>query len=237
MACGNTVTHEKEITVSNVQITGFISDYVKVIDDTYTFVRDDRAAMITVKVEKINEVPPFSKLGGWVSSKLNVLDINGNVLKPRYDFELMDSDKVAELLNSNVGAVKNLTFKSDFFNVDTDVCAKIFTDAATFEWVDDIFAAQSNELPTNKQKSVSKTDSNNEWDAVLDSYESCIDKYIALYKKAQAGDMSAMSEYVSFMEKATELSEKLGNAKNDMSSAQMSRFVKLQAKLTDGLMQ
>ncbi len=46
--------------------------------------------------------------------------------------------------------------------------------------------------------------------------------------------MSAMSEYATFMEKAAELNEKLSNAKSDMSSAQMSRFVKLQAKLTAG---
>ena len=93
-----------------------------------------------------------------------------------------------------------------------------------------------NEDNANDDSYSSSTSSEN-WDAVLDSYESYIDQYIALYKKAQAGDMSAMSEYATFMEKAAELSEKLSNAKSDMSSAQISRFVKLQAKLTAGMMQ
>ena len=65
-----------------------------------------------------------------------------------------------------------------------------------------------NEDNANDDSYSSSTSSEN-WDAVLDSYESYIDQYIALYKKAQAGDMSAMSEYATFMEKAAELSEKL----------------------------
>lgn len=73
--------------------------------------------------------------------------------------------------------------------------------------------------------------SSSDWDQVLDSYEKYIDQYAKLYKKAQAGDMSAMTEYASMLEKANDLSSKLNGAKSDMSAAQIARFTKLQSKL------
>lgn len=82
--------------------------------------------------------------------------------------------------------------------------------------------------------SSSKSSSGTEnWDKILDSYEKYIDQYIKLLKKAQNGDMSAMSEYVEMMEKATDLAEKIENADNDLSTSQMSRFLKLQTKLAN----
>ena len=73
--------------------------------------------------------------------------------------------------------------------------------------------------------------SSSQWDQVFDSYEKYIDQCAKLYKKAQAGDMSAMTEYASMLEKANDLSSKLDNAKSEMSADQMARFTKLQSKL------
>lgn len=82
-----------------------------------------------------------------------------------------------------------------------------------------------------KMKNVSKN--SEDWDAALISYESYIDHYVKLMKKAKNGDMSAMTEYVSMMEKANDLAQKMKNAGDDLSPAQMSKFVKLQTKLID----
>ena len=54
-----------------------------------------------------------------------------------------------------------------------------------------------------------------------------------MLKKANAGDVSAMSEYASMMEKATDFADKLENASDDLSTAQMERFTKLQLKLAN----
>ena len=75
-----------------------------------------------------------------------------------------------------------------------------------------------------------------DWDAVLDEYESFIDQYLKLYKKAQAGDASALSEYASMLEKAESLGKKLENAEDELTPAQAKRMVELQQKLTSGLM-
>ena len=70
-----------------------------------------------------------------------------------------------------------------------------------------------------------------DWDAILKDYEVFIDKYISLMKKAQSGDMTALTEYTEYLEKATALSNKLGNAGSNLSASQAAKFAKLQAKL------
>lgn len=72
---------------------------------------------------------------------------------------------------------------------------------------------------------------NEDWDAVLKSYETYIDNYIALMKKAKTGDASALSDYPAMMQNATDLQTKLGSAENQLSTSQMAKFLELQNKL------
>lgn len=74
-----------------------------------------------------------------------------------------------------------------------------------------------------------------DWDSLLDTYESYVDKYISYMKKAANGDMSALSEYPALMEKAQELSEKIENAKDDMSSSQLKRYMNITMKMTNAV--
>lgn len=69
------------------------------------------------------------------------------------------------------------------------------------------------------------------WDELLDSYEKYVDKYIAFMKKANNGDMSAMSEYPKFLQSAQDLSEKLQKAQGDLTPAQWSKYMKIQQKM------
>ncbi|WP_052180796.1 DUF6591 domain-containing protein [Alistipes sp. ZOR0009] len=82
-------------------------------------------------------------------------------------------------------------------------------------------------------ETTAETASSENWDDVLNSYEEYIDQYIKLMKKANAGDMSAVSEYPAMMDKANELGEKLQNASTTLTTEQMSRFTELQTKLTN----
>ena len=75
----------------------------------------------------------------------------------------------------------------------------------------------------------------NEWDDLLDDYESYVDQYVKVYKKAMAGDMTAMSEYVKLAEKAQQLSKKIEASKGKMTNAQLQRYLKITKKMTDAL--
>ncbi len=74
------------------------------------------------------------------------------------------------------------------------------------------------------------------WDSVLDEYEKYCDKAVALYKKVQAGDMNAMTEYASLVESAESLQKKLENASSDLSAAQAARLNKIAAKMAKAMM-
>ena len=91
----------------------------------------------------------------------------------------------------------------------------------------DGISANSTENISSEQKS------SNSWDSVLDEYERFVDKYISLLKKAQNGDISALTEYMSYLERAEALSEKLSNAGDDMTTAQMNRYMKILQKMTN----
>ena len=70
-----------------------------------------------------------------------------------------------------------------------------------------------------------------DWDGLLDSFEQYVDDYISLLKKAKNGDVSALAEYASVLEDANELSDKLQNAKSEMSASQLSRYNKITMKM------
>ena len=70
-----------------------------------------------------------------------------------------------------------------------------------------------------------------DWDEVLTSYEEYVDKYVSLVKKAAKGDAVALASYPSLMKKAEELADKLDDAEDDMSSAQLARYKKITKKL------
>lgn len=69
------------------------------------------------------------------------------------------------------------------------------------------------------------------WDALLKSYEDYIDHYVVLMKKAKNGDLNAIAQYAEYMQKATDLQEKIENAQGDLSISQSAKFLKLQNKL------
>lgn len=93
------------------------------------------------------------------------------------------------------------------------------------EWDDDEDEDDSIKSAESNQKNTE------DWDAVLDAYENYVDKYIAVLKKVSKGDVSAMAEYSDLMQKSTEFSEKIAKAENDMSSSQISRYMKITNKM------
>ena len=97
---------------------------------------------------------------------------------------------------------------------------------------EEITDGPTDEISEEKEEVVSTPKGNNNIDEYLKSYEEYVDQYIKLMKKAKDGDVSAMTEYAEYMEKATNLSEKMEKAESEMSSAQMAKFLKIQTKLT-----
>ena len=78
--------------------------------------------------------------------------------------------------------------------------------------------------------------SGEDWDKILDEYESYCTKLVAAAKKAKAGDVSVMAEYASLLESAESLQKKLENASSSLSVAQATRMNKIAAKMAQAMM-
>ena len=81
----------------------------------------------------------------------------------------------------------------------------------------------------NKQDAASA----NDWDKLLDTYESYVKKYAACMKKVAAGDASALSEYAGLLEKAEELGNRLEKASGQMTANQVKRYAKINAMMVE----
>ena len=80
---------------------------------------------------------------------------------------------------------------------------------------------------------ISKNNGDKNWEKILTDYESYTNQCIKLLKKANSGDVSAMTEYLEVLQKAQDIQESFLEAEDDITTAQMERFIKIQKKLID----
>ncbi len=97
--------------------------------------------------------------------------------------------------------------------------------------VDEVIDEVAEDIDELSSSSTTSSEATEDWDALLNSYEQYVDKYISYIKKAANGDMSALTEYPALMEKAQEFSNKLSGAQGTMSSSQWARYIKITNKM------
>ena len=175
------------------------------------------------------EEPGYAGMMGFsgCDSKIKYLDTNGTEI----DLDLWTND-INEFLKTEGTSSENIVVVSKDSNYENHKAR--FDKVSGIKLVMDIgFKKQfSNE----KKPENTTSSSGNKWDTLLDEYENYVDKYVSFYKKAMNGDMSAMTEYVSLLEKAEKLSSQLETSQNDMSSAQMKRYLKITEKMSNALL-
>ena len=107
---------------------------------------------------------------------------------------------------------------------------------AALEMLDDA-ASQTEQVmddasaETSYSEEESESSDGEDWDSLLDSYEEYVDMYISLLKKASDGDLSAMSEYTDYLNKAEEFGKKLENSTDEMTVSQVARLSKITQKM------
>ncbi len=232
--CESDIPKEKEVSVSNVEMSGYAAHYLKVVDGTYTFTQDGDDASISVKFELVKNPTEKFYDQSWAKFVLNPIGKNGTIYDlgmSKFAAEDGEVQKLKELLKGNVGDVKNIVFTFGYIAAHENKVLDIFKNAETFEIIDQAF---TNENSSN-DNSFGGYGSNN-WDSILDEYEQFVNKYIDALNKAASGDMDAIQNSSDLMEKAESLSNKLENAKADLTSAQQNRLLKIQNKMTNAAM-
>lgn len=104
------------------------------------------------------------------------------------------------------------------------------TDEIPSDSIIDTSEAENTAEPSDNE-AIDSEQGNIDYDEFLNSYEEYVNKYIKFIKRAAAGDMNAMSEYPALLEKAKEYSDKIENAKGEMSTEQWTRFTRIQQKM------
>ena len=180
---------------------------------------------------------------------IKLVDENGSDIQD-LDLKYEEILTLQKLLTGNVGDTAEITFEGEFHNHDdaptwfkqaTQFSPYLSGDIDTASAASDPLEAQEYPLgdDTSAEESsfnlgdvdTSSSSGSEDWDALLDSYEKYVDKYVSLVKKAAKGDMTALAEYPSLMEKAQEFSDKLQNAEGDMSASQWTRYNNISMKM------
>lgn len=225
-----------DVTVDNTTIGGKLSQYFSLEDKTYKY-NKGIIDKVTVELTCIEPLP--ENLKAYIG--VEVLDEDGTVIsagKPDAwsfnDYEVLRQASPGQTVTIEI---------ENHQNVGEEKPAKIRLSSIVEE--EEEHSGSSSSSESSDDSSVSSDDSSDEdesisssssgsqdWDALLNSYEQYVDKYISYMKKAAKGDMSALAEYPALMEKAQEFSEKMENAQGDMSASQWARYMKITNKMT-----
>jgi len=239
------VSCKGSMTPISKKIQGPLGDYFEVVSKDYKAV--DGKVSIEIKRVKDGFPDPWIEgmevgyLGGQFTPTFSVefQDASGNVISKDATEIVSDENELEAVAALAVGETATITFvcdkDADKFKVSSDfeVYPEIGSSSSYSSSEDDdtSFSADESTGSDSESMSSSSSSSSEDWDAVLDSYSSYVDQYVALVKKAAKGDLTAMGEYASFLEKSEELSDKLERAKSDMSSSQVARYMKISAKM------
>ena len=259
VSCGgkkNSDENEKIVlTPETTSIKGDLGDYFKVVDKEYT-VTNDFGSLVTIEVERtdmdysfdLKGVEPYGTSGRGVTGNagfgIEILDEDGNVIEKTAATAsglsgMYSSDDMKEALKLKAGETGTVRWS---FHFDSDKKPAQFRLTSSYEEVDSsnwesdnssFDDEDSSSSDIDESSSSSSSSGSHDWDALLNSYEQYVDKYISLMKKASKGDMSALSEYPALMEKAQEFSDQMQDAQGEMSSSQWARYMRITNKMAN----
>ena len=260
-SCGSGAkSQEKDITANSINIEGDSAEYISVPNGVYKLVGKavdgNTKVSMTIKIKLERKVHlknlQFAFSHGF---DLRMLDEAGSSLSFTLNMNDSEQNKLKRfLLTGNVGDVQEFTFEET--SASEDDYKELFEKAGGFELHDVEFEFDDSPEPSydsettslsdegTKEESInenadessddeetSENSGSTDYDELLTAYENYYNKYISMLKKASKGDLSSMQEATELMQEASQLGEKMANAKGEMSVAQWARFQKIQLKL------
>lgn len=171
MSCSK-IPEEREVTASNVEVTGFIKDYIEIVDGSYKFTNNGKEGRVTVKLKLKAQPSETYHVTNFPKIRINAIGESGEIFDTGvYGFEAgyKEFDKVKELLaNGNVGDTKSVSFTWQYLGQDEDLGSKIFNEAMSFELIDSGFAA--GEKPEKSTTVEEDTEEGEDYDAITEEH-------------------------------------------------------------------
>lgn len=204
-------------------IDGNLGALFEIVDDNYKIDKYSSAFKFNVK-RTDHEMMGMDKIGfGYeiYNEKGEVIDSKKPVLERIDPFTFPENTMT--LKPGQIGSLK--------IHLQPDKLAG----AKTFKIIMECNETDDDETISEEAPSTTEA-SSDQWDKLLDEYESYCTKVASYAKKAQAGDVSAITEYASLIESAQSLQNKLENAKSDLTPAQAARLGKIASKMASSMM-
>lgn len=236
-SCGGSKSDDTfDVVVDNTTIGGKLSKYFSLADKTYKY---KKGSIDKVSVELTCIEPLPENLEAYIG--VEVLDEDGTVISAgKPDAWSFNDFKV--LRQASPGQTVTIEIEN-YQKVGEENPAKIRLSSIVEEDVsksssyssdsdDNDSSLDDDDSSDDDSDTASSSSASQDWDALLNSYEQYVDKYISYMKKAAKGDMSALSEYPALMEKAQDFSNKMSGAQGDMSASQWARYIKITNKMT-----
>lgn len=254
MACAVACSSKADnvvVTPQDCSLSGELKDYYNVVDKEYTIAKGSGFIsnnLITVELKRTDTDLPFgdTPVSGYGTTRYDVdsyykvgfgielLDESGNVIVKKGATAtglggVYSDDDVVELADMASGEQGSVRWS---FEDDEVKNAKSFRILSSYKSASGSSSGGSSadSDDSSSESSVSSSGSS-DMDALIDSYEEYVTDYIKLMKKAQAGDMTAMTEYPALLENAQDLQNKLNKSQGDMSTAQAARFSRIITKM------
>lgn len=213
---------EREVNASNVEVSGFIKDYIEVVDGTYKFTNDGKEGRITVKVKLVKN--PTEAYHATYSSQLrvNAVGESGEIFDTGvYGFsaKYKEFDKIKDLLeNGKVGDTKSMSFTWQYLGQDKDLASRIFNEATTFELIDDGFKAGEEPVKEAKEEVFENTEEGEDYDAITEEHrlnmESTSEEKATPSTKSNMNYDKWIDEYEEYFKTLSKLNRKIKNGDN-----------------------
>ncbi len=236
VSCGD--PEPPTLTPKSTTLRGDLSKYFKVVDKPVKLEVNEyfkSSVIIKVELEKIAELPYDKSTTYPVGTSGNGVDRNIGFGLKVFDAE----DGIALQVAATATGVSGVYSNDDIKNLITMEVGEV----GYVRWGENISVEEQSALSTfeissalvqNKQTSApSASSASAKWNNFLDKYESYVDQYIKLIQRADEGDDSAEDRAMSMLEQIESLCEDLDDAESEMSTAQMSRLMKINTKISD----
>lgn len=255
-------SNSKTISPTSTEFTsGELAKYVEIVDEPaeLTYLEKDGAIpaqyiRLTVTLKKIKDgfentdAHDIEITGLLAVAMVNLVDKDGMEVQ-NVSVQSENMLNLKKLLTGKKGDTAEIIFEAEFH---TDEARKWFDEVERFTpYLTGDITVNSSLSYNNMSDSTSDMEDNDDeeenedseafssdsdskdWDGLLDSYKEYVDEYVSFFKKASNGDMDALSEYPSLLEKAQSLSDELSGAQGSMSSSQWSRYMRITNKMAN----
>ncbi|WP_298347923.1 DUF6591 domain-containing protein [uncultured Dokdonia sp.] len=223
------------VSPQSTSVKGDLTEFISIENGNYE-IADGNGGKMAVKINALKPYPDdIKKLK--ITFTASLLDANGMPLSGVNDFKIdyQGEEKIKTLLKNGIGQ-EVISFKGFFGDYKSEKYAnKVKSFSVSSSLKQKKVKSKSNQTNKAVTSPTSTAKASNKWDKTLDTYSEYVDQYVVLMKKANKGDLDALSEYPSMMQKATKLNEQLKDAGNDLTPKQLKRMTAIQTKMTNAL--